>query len=111
MGSMDGFARAKRCKSIADSEFDGRTGLRLTLGLLVVLLESRDQVCLVAGLGETLFGKELLELGHLERRVLGHGARDGMGALLRDGFDRGDVCDCDCGGCRGDGGEGEMERR
>lgn len=73
--------RAKRCKSIANSGFDRHTRLRLSLGLLVVLLESRDQVCLVAGLGETLFGKELLELRHLERRVLGHGARDGMGAV------------------------------
>lgn len=38
-----------------------------------MLLQARNQVGLVAGLGQTLFGEELLELWHLERRVLGHG--------------------------------------
>lgn len=42
---------------------------------VVVLLEARDQVCLVASRAERLLLQQLLELGHLERSVVGHDAR------------------------------------
>lgn len=44
----------------ANLGLDGRTGFRLRLGLLVVLLKPRDKICLVSSLRKTLLGQQLL---------------------------------------------------
>lgn len=51
------------------------TGLRLGGAgrlLLVVFLEARNEIGLVAGVRKTPFAQQLLELGHLHGTVVGH---------------------------------------
>lgn len=54
----------------------GNGGLAAAVGVkhtLVVLLKTGDQVGLVSGLRKAALGKQLLQVGDLESRVVGHG--------------------------------------
>lgn len=74
MFSLDSLEREVResfaASSLLHTRLVGFRGGRSVL--LVVFLQSRNEVGLVAGLGELLLGKELLQLRHLERGVVGH---------------------------------------
>lgn len=64
----------------------GRVGLaHLLEHTLVVLLQARNQVGLVSGLGEAALGEKLLQVGDLQEAVVGHGCGGLMGVLVRRG--------------------------